>query len=60
MCKNVLIPPFPVFLPPPCSRYEDGSDFLPVEPDECDQDTAAYVTNLSYYHLVPFETDILE
>lgn len=41
-------------------RYEDGSEFLPVEADVCDEDTEAYVTNLSYYHLVPFETDILE
>lgn len=31
-----------------------------MEPDVCNQDTEAYVTNLSYYHLVPFETDILE
>lgn len=43
-----------------CFRYEDGSDFLLMESDLCDQDTEAYVTNLSYYHLVPFETDILE
>lgn len=44
----------------PCSRYEDGTEFLPVETDLCEEDTEAYVTNLSYYHLVPFETDILE
>ncbi|KAH0617953.1 hypothetical protein JD844_016757, partial [Phrynosoma platyrhinos] len=25
-----------------------------------DDDPTAYVTNLSYYHLVPFETDILD
>lgn len=31
-----------------------------MEPDVRNQDTEAYVTNLSYYHLVPFETDILE
>lgn len=31
-----------------------------MESDMCNQDTEAYVTNLSYYHLVPFETDILE
>ncbi|XP_061877451.1 PX domain-containing protein 1 isoform X1 [Entelurus aequoreus] len=36
--------------------YEDGHEFLPME--VCDEE--AYVTNLSYYHLVPFETDILE
>lgn len=41
-------------------RYEDGSDFLLMESDVCSQDTEAYVTNLSYYHLVPFETDILD
>ncbi|XP_030624352.1 PX domain-containing protein 1 [Chanos chanos] len=39
---------------------EDGRDFLSAEPDISDDDTEAYVTNLSYYHLVPFETDILE
>lgn len=42
------------------ARYEDGAEFLPVEADVCDGDAEAYVTNLSYYHLVPFETDILE
>lgn len=31
-----------------------------MEADVCDEETEAYVTNLSYYHLVPFETDILE
>nr|XP_057915547.1 PX domain-containing protein 1 [Doryrhamphus excisus] len=36
--------------------YEDQHEFLPME--ACDEE--AYVTNLSYYHLVPFETDILE
>lgn len=41
-------------------RYEDGVEFLPLEADVCDGDAEAYVTNLSYYHLVPFETDILE
>ncbi|XP_008394792.1 PX domain-containing protein 1 [Poecilia reticulata] len=40
--------------------YEDGTEFLPMEADVCDEETEAYVTNLSYYHLVPFETDILE
>lgn len=42
------------------ARYEDGTEFLPLETDVCDEETEAYVTNLSYYHLVPFETDILE
>ncbi|KAM6953655.1 PX domain-containing protein 1 [Aplochiton taeniatus] len=41
-------------------QYEDEAGLLPIEPDLCDEDTEAYVTNLSYYHLVPFETDILE
>ncbi|KAJ8010010.1 hypothetical protein DPEC_G00070530 [Dallia pectoralis] len=40
--------------------YDDGREFLAVEPDLSDDDSDAYVTNLSYYHLVPFETDILE
>uniref|UniRef100_A0A3Q2YI84 PX domain containing 1 n=1 Tax=Hippocampus comes TaxID=109280 RepID=A0A3Q2YI84_HIPCM len=40
--------------------YEDGPEFLPMHADVCDEETEAYVTNLSYYHLVPFETDILE
>ncbi|KAM9827595.1 PX domain-containing protein 1 [Neosynchiropus ocellatus] len=40
--------------------YEDGSDFLSPETELCGEDPDAYVTNLSYYHLVPFETDILE
>lgn len=42
------------------TRYEDGTEFFPMEADVCSEDTEAYVTNLSYYHLVPFETDILE
>ncbi|KAL7840542.1 hypothetical protein AOLI_G00258650 [Acnodon oligacanthus] len=43
------------------NRYEDdGKECLSVEQDLSDDDTEAYVTNLSYYHLVPFETDILE
>ncbi|XP_023655970.1 PX domain-containing protein 1 [Paramormyrops kingsleyae] len=43
-------------------RSENGGDFPATEPDHSgnDDDTQAYVTNLSYYHLVPFETDILE
>lgn len=41
-------------------RYENGTEFLPMEADVCDEETEVYVTNLSYYHLVPFETDILE
>lgn len=42
-------------------RYEDGTELLPLDEEELvNEDTEAYVTNLSYYHLVPFETDILE
>ncbi|KAL1006933.1 hypothetical protein UPYG_G00079030 [Umbra pygmaea] len=40
--------------------YDDSLEFLAVEPDISDDDSDAYVTNLSYYHLVPFEMDILE
>ena len=43
----------------PAPRYDDGG-YLPPDPLPCNEDTEAYVTNLSYYHLVPFETDILE
>ena len=45
---------------PPASprRFEGGGEF-PAELEDGD-DPAAYVTNLSYYHLVPFETDILD
>ncbi|XP_041103841.1 PX domain-containing protein 1-like [Polyodon spathula] len=39
--------------------FENGSDNT-QELDNSDEDPEAYVTNLSYYHLVPFETDILE
>ncbi|KAJ8279509.1 hypothetical protein COCON_G00065750 [Conger conger] len=39
--------------------FENGDEFL-TEPNNSDDDPEAYVTNLSYYHLVPFETDILE
>ncbi|XP_060756053.1 PX domain-containing protein 1 [Neoarius graeffei] len=39
---------------------EDGKECQSAEQDVSDDDTEAYVTNLSYYHLVPFETDILE
>uniref|UniRef100_A0A8C6UJB4 PX domain containing 1b n=1 Tax=Neogobius melanostomus TaxID=47308 RepID=A0A8C6UJB4_9GOBI len=43
------------------NTYEDETDLLPMETELCNnEDTEAYVTNLSYYHLVPFETDILE
>ncbi|KAM9436771.1 PX domain-containing protein 1 [Clarias gariepinus] len=42
------------------SYDEDESQCQSVELDLSDDDTEAYVTNLSYYHLVPFETDILE
>lgn len=38
--------------------FENGTEFT-AELEEGD-DPAAYVTNLSYYHLVPFETDILD
>ncbi|XP_012309519.3 PX domain-containing protein 1 [Aotus nancymaae] len=38
--------------------FENGSEF-PSELEDGD-DPAAYVTNLSYYHLLPFETDILD
>ncbi|KAL6035440.1 hypothetical protein STEG23_001185, partial [Scotinomys teguina] len=37
--------------------FENG-EFSPELEDG--DDPAAYVTNLSYYHLVPFETDILD
>ena len=39
-------------------RFENGGEFT-AELEDGD-DPAAYVTNLSYYHLVPFETDILD
>ncbi|XP_043082587.1 PX domain-containing protein 1 [Puntigrus tetrazona] len=43
------------------SYDEDGRESLdPIDQDLSDDDPEAYVTNLSYYHLVPFETDILE
>ncbi|KAG8442460.1 hypothetical protein GDO86_011303 [Hymenochirus boettgeri] len=38
--------------------YRNGNDFSPEVEDN--DDPSAYVTNLSYYHLVPFETDILD
>ncbi|XP_040209580.1 PX domain-containing protein 1 [Rana temporaria] len=38
--------------------FGNGTDF-PQEAEDAD-DPTAYVTNLSYYHLVPFETDILD
>ncbi|XP_025772721.1 PX domain-containing protein 1 [Puma concolor] len=38
--------------------FENGSEFTSELEDG--DDPAAYVTNLSYYHLVPFETDILD
>lgn len=44
-----------------CRYDDDGRESLdPVDQDLSDDDPEAYVTNLSYYHLVPFETDILE
>lgn len=39
-------------------RFENGGEFTSELEDG--DDPAAYVTNLSYYHLVPFETDILD
>nr|XP_031543854.1 LOW QUALITY PROTEIN: PX domain-containing protein 1 [Vicugna pacos] len=38
--------------------FDSGGEFAPELEDG--DDPAAYVTNLSYYHLVPFETDILD
>ncbi|XP_043937493.1 PX domain-containing protein 1 [Protopterus annectens] len=38
--------------------FENETDFTSELLDS--EDPTAYVTNLSYYHLVPFETDILE
>lgn len=38
--------------------FENGSEFSTEQEDS--DDPTAYVTNLSYYHLVPFETDILD
>uniref|UniRef100_A0A8C5MBZ1 PX domain containing 1 n=1 Tax=Leptobrachium leishanense TaxID=445787 RepID=A0A8C5MBZ1_9ANUR len=38
--------------------FGNGTAFS-SEPEDVD-DPSAYVTNLSYYHLVPFETDILD
>ncbi|KAG2458491.1 PXDC1 protein, partial [Polypterus senegalus] len=43
--------------------FENGTDFIPEfipDTENNEDDPEAYVTNLSYYHLVPFETDILE
>uniref|UniRef100_A0A3B3RK25 PX domain containing 1 n=1 Tax=Paramormyrops kingsleyae TaxID=1676925 RepID=A0A3B3RK25_9TELE len=40
--------------------FENSDDFLTVEPDDIHDNPEVYVTNLTYYHLVPFETDILE
>lgn len=39
-------------------RFENVSEFTSELQDT--DDPTAYVTNLSYYHLVPFETDILD
>lgn len=38
--------------------FENGGEF--TTDLEGGDDPAAYVTNLSYYHLAPFETDILD
>ncbi|XP_025120823.1 PX domain-containing protein 1 isoform X3 [Bubalus bubalis] len=43
----------------PTEHLFEGGGELPAELEDGD-DPAAYVTNLSYYHLVPFETDILD
>lgn len=44
-----------------CRYDEDGRESLEHgDQDLSDDDAEAYVTNLSYYHLVPFETDLLE
>ncbi|ELR48119.1 hypothetical protein M91_17286, partial [Bos mutus] len=43
----------------PAEHLFEGGGELPAELEDGD-DPAAYVTNLSYYHLVPFETDILD
>ncbi|XP_055964502.1 PX domain-containing protein 1 [Sorex fumeus] len=43
--------------PAECLFESDGD--CPLELEDGD-DPATYVTNLSYYHLVPFETDILD
>lgn len=48
----------PLDLEPPECLFEKDGEF-PTELDDSD-DPAAYDTNLSYYHLVPFETDILD
>uniref|UniRef100_A0A3Q1MH80 PX domain containing 1 n=1 Tax=Bos taurus TaxID=9913 RepID=A0A3Q1MH80_BOVIN len=45
-------------IPNACTPRAGGGE-LPAELEDGD-DPAAYVTNLSYYHLVPFETDILD
>ncbi|XP_012679637.1 PX domain-containing protein 1 [Clupea harengus] len=42
------------------SYDDDVRECLPAEPELSDEEPEAYVTNLSYYHLLPFETDILE
>ncbi|KAJ3611043.1 hypothetical protein NHX12_021059 [Muraenolepis orangiensis] len=39
--------------------YDDGG-FLAPDLEACGEEAEAYHTNLSYYHLVPFETDLLE
>ncbi|XP_018620811.2 PX domain-containing protein 1-like [Scleropages formosus] len=43
------------------AEHQSGEEFLTAEPgSSSDDDPESYVTNLSYYHLVPFETDIPE
>lgn len=50
--------PVSAHLYPSHFRFENGSEFASELEDG--DDPAAYDTNLSYYHLVPFETDILD
>ena len=50
--------PFGVFFYLFLLRFESVSDFTSELEDS--DDPTAYVTNLTYYHLVPFETDILD
>ena len=57
MIINDLMP-FGVFFYLFLLRFESVSDFTSELEDS--DDPTAYVTNLTYYHLVPFETDILD
>lgn len=55
---NDLTPFGGFFFFPSLLRFESVSDFTSELEDS--DDPTAYVTNLTYYHLVPFETDILD